>query len=135
MLTIAPVAAVTTLVCWSPERWGGSLNPLHILVMAFFGLFTVFLWPTYIPAIVLTPHLMRRIAAREAFTRAPLPLLIATSMLIGAGAGICIFAFVIFMSLADSSELALSWMTAGAVSGALTLSVICLIYRYAPQGG
>lgn len=104
MLTIAPIVAAATLVCWHPDRWGGSVSPLNIIVMAFFGLFTVALWPTYIPAIIFAPLLMRWVAAHRAFRTCPLPLLFGLSLSIGA------------------------------VAGALTLSVICLIYRYAPQG-
>ena len=74
MLTVGPLVAVTTLVCWQSERWAGSLNPMAIVVMALFGLLTVPLWPTYIPALV--------------------------------------------------------WAVAGAVSGAVTLTLICLLYRY-----
>ena len=135
MLTIAPVVAATTLVCGHPDRWGGSMSPLNIVVIAFFGLFTVPLWPTYIPAIMVTPLLMKWVAAHPAFRTFPLPLLFALSLLIGAMAGVCVLAFVIVLSASDSTELALDWAAAGAVSGALTLSVICLIYRYGPRGG
>ena len=135
MLTLAPVVAATTLVCWQPDRWGGSVNPLDILFMAFLGLITVPLWPTYILAMLITPRLMRRAAAHPAFRTFPLPWLFGLSWLTGAVAGVGVMAFVIFLSLTNSAELAMNGAAAGAVSGALTLSVICLIYRYAPSGG
>lgn len=135
MLTIAPFAAAATLVCWSLDRWGGSLNPLNIAIMAFFGLFTVVVWPTYIPAIILAPLLMRRIASYRAFTALPLPLLVGLALLLGSVAGVCVLAPVVFLSLSDSRALVLNWVGAGAVSGALTLTVIFLIYRYVPRNG
>ena len=110
------------------------MSPLNIIVIAFFGLFTVALWPTYIPAIIVAPLWMRWVAAHRVFRTCPLPLLFGLSLSIGAMAGVCVLAFVIFLSWTDSAELALNWAAAGAVAGALTLSVICLIYRYAPQG-
>jgi hypothetical protein len=132
MLTVAPLVAVTTLVCWEPERWGGSLNPLAIAVMALFGLLSVPLWPTYIPAIIITPLLMSWISTHRAFGRLSLPIFLGFSLLVGAVAGVCVMIPLILMALNDSSDShqALAWMGAGAVSGAVTLTLICLLYRY-----
>jgi len=135
MVTVAPVVAVTTLVCCNPDRWGGSVNPLNIAVMSFFGLLTVPLWPTYIPAIVFTPLLMRWVAGRRDFTTLPIPLVLVLSTLIGAVAGVCVLSYVVLLSLKGSSTMVLGWLTAGSISGGFTLSVICLIYRYAPPRG
>jgi len=129
MVTLAPVSAVTTLVCWNPGCWGGTVNPLAILAMSAFALFTVPLWPTYIPAIILTPFLMRRVSRTATFAKMPVILLLTISTFIGATAGICILGYVVLTSLRDSTELALNWSAAGAVSGALTFSVICAVYR------
>jgi hypothetical protein len=135
MLTIAPVLAVTTLICWDPARWGGSVDPLNILMMSLFGLITVALWPTYIPAIILTPLLMRQAATHRAFMSLPIPLLLGLSSLTGAAAGMCVLGWPILLSLTFSFELALNWAVAGAVSGATTATLICLLYRCAPGGG
>jgi hypothetical protein len=132
MLTVAPLVAATTLVCWQPERWGGSLNPLAIAVMAFFGLFTVPLWPTYIPALIITPLLMNWISAHRGFGRLPLPVLLGLSLPVGAVAGVCVTMPLFLVALHDSSDYhqALPWAGAGAVAGAITLTLICLLYRY-----
>ena len=95
MTTVAPVVAVTTLVCWNPGRWGGSINPLAILCMSFFGIFTTPLWPTYIPAIALTPFIMRRVAAKKAFRGLPLWALMGISFVIGAFAGTGVISIVV----------------------------------------
>jgi hypothetical protein len=132
MLTVAPLVAVTTLVCWEPERWGGSLNPLAIAVMALFGLLSVPLWPTYIPALIITPLLMNWVSAHRAFGRLSLPIFLGLFLLVGAVAGVCVMIPLILMALNDSLDYhqALTWVGAGAVSGAVTLALICLLYRY-----
>jgi hypothetical protein len=132
MMTLAPVAAVTTLVCWNPGRWGGSINPLAILGMSFFGIFTIPLWPTYLPAIVLTPFIMRRLAAQEAFRRLPLLAVMGISLVIGALAGAGIISIIV--PWRDTLDLILNWVSAGAVSGAVTLPLISLIYRKIQDG-
>jgi hypothetical protein len=131
MTTVAPVAAVSTVVCWNPERWGGSVNPLAILGMAFFGLITTPLWPTYIPAIVVTPLVMSKIAGLGIFNRLPLLILGGISLVIGAVAGIAVISIIVPWH--DSLDLILNWVSAGAVSGAVTLAVISLIYRWTPR--
>lgn len=133
MLTVAPLVAATTLVCGWPECWGGTVNPLVIVAMSCFGLVTVPLWPTYIPAIILTPWLVRQVAARRTFADAPLPLLLLPVMLVGALGGLCVMAPVILLSLGDASY-ARQWETAGAISGAVTSAVICLIFRFGLHG-
>lgn len=127
MVVLAPLVATTTLVCGWPERWGGSISPLAIITMALFGLITIPLWPTYIPAIILTPLLMRKIAPHRLFINLSIPVLVLTSLLLGALGGLCIMFPVIRMSL--HTEFALQWKMAGACSGAITLTVICLIHR------
>ena len=130
MVTVAPLVAATTLVCGWPGHWGGSVNPLTIIAMAFFGLITVPLWPTYIPAIILTPWVMGRLAPRQTFRVLPMPILILASLVIGAIGGVCVMFPVILMSLHEAANPALQWQTAGAVSGAVTLTVISLVYRH-----
>ena len=131
MLTVAPLVAVTTLVCWNPSRWGGPLSPLAIPAMAVFGLFTTPLWPTYIPALVLTPLAMRRIAALSAFRNLPLALVVGMSLVIGAVAGFAVISIIV--PWGDSPDLIGNWVSAGAASGAITLAIISLIYRRTPR--
>lgn len=131
MLTVAPVTAVTALVCYAPERWGGSFNPLNILVMSVFGLFTVPLWPTYIPAVILTPWLMGGISSRRWFIRSPLWLVLPLSCLVGAALGLCVLSPVLLMSIGEKTTFA-NWALAGAVSGAVTLAAVTSIYRFIP---
>lgn len=131
MVILAPLVATTTLVCGWPERWGGSISPWAIITMALFGLITTPLWPTYIPAIILTPLLMRRIAPHRLFVNLPIPVLVLMSLLIGALGGICVMFPVIRMSL--HTEFVLQWKMAGACSGAITLTLICLIHRCIPK--
>jgi hypothetical protein len=131
MTTVAPVAAATTLVCWNPGRWGGSFNPLAILGMAFFGLITTPLWPTYIPALALTPMAMRRIAAWRAFRTLPLALIVSVSLVIGAVAGFAVISIIVPWN--DSPDLIGNWVSAGVVSGAVTLAIISLIHRWTPS--
>jgi hypothetical protein len=146
MLVVAPLVAATTLVCWQPDRWGGSVNPLAIAAIAFFGVLSVPLWPTYIPALIITPLLMKRVSAHRSFVHLPLAVLVVLSILVGALAGSCVIMPVVLMASMDStgSDLVLNWLATGAVSGAVTLTLISLIHRLvdaraepsaAPNGG
>jgi hypothetical protein len=129
MVILAPLVAATTLVCGWPERWGGSISPLAIITIGFFGLITTPLWPTYIPAIILTPLLMRKIAPHRLFMKLPIMVLMLMSLLLGAVGGVCVMFPVIRISLQDGADCAVQWEMAGAFSGAITLTVICLIHR------
>jgi hypothetical protein len=133
MLTIAPVVAVTALVCVEPGRWGGAPTPVGILVMAFLGVFTVPLWPTYIPSIIATPLVMNRIAAHDGFFTLSVPALLGLSLLAGAVAGMCVMLPVILLALADSLNLAMNWALAGTASGGVTGVLISAVYRWAPR--
>lgn len=133
MLTVAPIAAATTLCSLDPDNFGSSLNPLNIISIAVFGVFTIPLWPTYIPAIILTPLLMKRVASKSAFVTMPVFLLIAVAVPMGALAGVCVLGPVIALSLSDSSATALNWTITGGVSGGLTLTLICLVFRCIPS--
>ncbi len=135
MLIVAPLVATTTLVCCHPD-WGGGVEQaiFDIPIMALFGLITVPLWPTYIPAIVLTPLMMRRVAAWQSFHSTPLPVVILFSMIIGSLFGVLILAPVIVMSIHHNEGLYRDWIFAGAVSGAVTLTCICVIHRRSGPG-
>ncbi|MEI6862499.1 MAG: hypothetical protein WCL04_09640 [Verrucomicrobiota bacterium] len=131
LLVVAPLVAATTLVCWEPARWGGSISPLAIATMAFFGVLSVPLWPTYIPALIITPLVMKRVSASRVFMRLPLPALMGVSLLVGALAGFGVIMPVV-PELKDS-DLVLMWASAGAAAGAVTLTLIFLIHRFVPS--
>jgi hypothetical protein len=131
MVTLSPTVATATLVCWDPDRWGGSVNPLAILTMALFGLITVPLWPTYIPAVVATPFMMSRIVRSRHFRDAPLLAILGLSLVSGAIAGIGVISIIVPWQ--ESLDLVLNWVAAGAVSGGVTLPVIALIFRHQPR--
>jgi len=131
MVTVAPVVAVATLVFWNPERWGGSVNPLAILAMSVFGLFTTPLWPTYIPAVAATPFIMRRVARSPSFRSWPLPVILAVSFVIGVIAGVGVISIIVPWH--ESADLVLNWVAAGGVSGGVTLTIISFIFRYEPR--
>src|SRR5438477_10886875 len=95
MIIVAPVVAATTLVAWNPSRLGESVTPEDILVMSVFGVFTTPLWPTYIPAIILTPIMMGRIAASEAFMRFSMPTILGVSFVVGAIAGVGVISIIV----------------------------------------
>lgn len=128
MLTVAPLVACSTVVCLDPSRWGGSINPITIIIMAFFGVISTPVWPTYIPALIITPLLMRVISRTRVFRSTRLPVLIGLSLMLGAIAGALVLIRVILMSLNDS-KLAMNWAIAGAMAGSITLMLIVLVYR------
>ncbi|MBI1176145.1 hypothetical protein GC207_01760 [bacterium] len=127
MTIVAPIAAATALVCWSPERWGGSLSPVTVFGMAIFGVLTIPLWPTYIPAIVLTPIAMNKIATIPAFRRSPLVMVGSVSILVGGICGVLVISIIV--PWRESTDVVLNWLLAGAAAGAVALPMISLIYR------
>jgi hypothetical protein len=98
--------------------------------MALFGLITTPLWPTYIPALILTPLLMRMVARSQLFKTMRLPVLIGLSLMVGAIAGALVLVRVILMSV-NEPRLAMNWAIAGALAGSITMCVIILVYRQA----
>jgi hypothetical protein len=132
MLTVAPLVACSTIVCLNPSLLGESINPLRIALtvvgMAFFGLITVPLWLTYLPALIITPRLMRAAAQTKWFRTARLPVLIVLSLVAGAVAGALVLVPVILISLNDPKR-AMIWAIAGAMAGSVTLILIVLVYR------
>jgi hypothetical protein len=128
MLSLAPVLAVSVLVFSNPDRWGESQHPVAILVMSFFGLFTTPLWPTYIPALILTPIVMHKLSQTAIFQRIPLSLLLGLALAVGAVAGAAVLVPMVLMEWADSRGYSTSWAKAGAVSGAITLTTIAILY-------
>ena len=134
MLTVAPLVAATTLQCWQTE---GPLDLFGIVTIVVFGWVSIPLWPTYIPAVLVTPVLMHWLSARRVFRALPLPLLFVLSAFAGALAGVAVMATPIILALKRVSghHQAFSWAVLGAVSGAVTFPWICLLYRLGVRRG
>lgn len=128
MLTVAPIIVCATVVCLEPSRWGGSINPAVIVVMAMFGLISTPLWPTYIPSLIITPRLMMRVARVRVFKTMQLSGLIGISIVVGAIAGALVLSPMILMTQ-NEPKMAKNWMIAGLLAGAITFSLIVLVYR------
>jgi hypothetical protein len=108
MLTVAPVVAVATLLCCTPTGRSDLLYP------------------------IIVPVLMRRVSNRTAFHQSSLGRLLGFSVLPGAVGGMCVVLPCVLFALIDQTGdhiLALMALGAGAVSGAITLTLICLLYR------
>jgi hypothetical protein len=130
MLVVAPLVAVTTLVCLHPGRWGGAQSFLTIPFMAIFAVLTTPVWATYIPTMIVVPIAMRRIAGSRRFSAVRLPWLLLLSMVAGGIAGACVLGPVVFLASRDTDSLAADFLAAGAVAGAVSLAIICLIHRH-----
>jgi hypothetical protein len=128
MLTVAPILAVATLMCADPARWDASLNPVTLIIMALFGIVTVPLWLTLIPALIITPLVMRLLAGKDHFKKLRLSTLIILSLVLGAMGGILVLSPMVLLSL-GKQKVVLSWVAAGAVAGSITSSLIILLYR------
>lgn len=115
MLIVAPLIAATMLGCWQPARWGGSVNPLAIITMAFFGLLSVPLWLTYIPALIITPWVMKPVSASRIFRCLSLPALIILSLLLGGVAGFGVIMPIVPRESQDL-DLIVNWVSAGVVA-------------------
>ena len=127
MVTVAPMLVVATMACIDPEHFGGGPYPLNVLIMTFFAVITVPMWPTYIPAIIFAPIIMRRVANLPRFHALPLPSVLVLSLATGAVAGACVMLPILLMAVPPIW--AARWAVAGAISGAVTLSLISLVYR------
>lgn len=131
ILTVMPVVTAIALISFGPQNFGGwAAVPSVITGMLFFGAFTLPIWLTYLPSLILTPIIMGKISKRDRFYLIPLGSFIFTSLTIGAVCGIIILSPFMIMSLSRSyiqSFFALIW--AGAVSGAVTFTIIALVYR------
>lgn len=129
MIIIAPMIVVITLSILNPAEFGGGPNIKNILAMYVFGLITVPMWLTYIPSIILTPIIMRRIDKQKEFHELPIRKIILLSTPVGALCGVLILFPVLLPVFIGSSPLLSSWVFAGVVSGSITLTLIALIYR------
>lgn len=129
MLTLAPFSAVTALVFYEPARWGGAPTFLSLMGMTIFAVITVPMWITYIPSIVITPLVMNKISKRDTFMNTPIFLAMIKAILIGGISGILVLTPAWVIAFSESGDLAMNWLFAGAISGALTLTVIVMLYK------
>ena len=131
MVTIAPIILFTALVCWNPEGVGGSINPLLMLAGSVFVLFTTELWPTYIPAVVLTPLIVRQVARMQSFQNLPMLFLLSIAFVLGFIAGVGVVSIIVPWH--ESAKVISALCAAGGVSGGVTLAIISFIFRYEPR--
>ena len=136
MLTVTPIVSAIGLISFDPSNWGGELSIQSVIATAFFGLITVPLWFTFIPSLIIAPSIMSKLSHTNKFQALSLQSLIGLSLFYGALVGIIILSPPIIIVLTDSSlssaetiKLMLNWAWAGALSGAVTLLIISLIYR------
>jgi len=131
ILTVMPVVAAIALISFDPQHFGGWPTPSLIIGMLVFGAVTDPIWITFLPSLILTPIIMGKISKRDRFYLTPLGSFISTSLSIGAVCGIIILSPFIIMSLSSffTIKSLLNWLWAGAVSGAVTFTIIALVYR------
>ena len=137
MVTISPLLVILTLTLANPGEFGGNPDLQSILMMYMFALITVPLWITYIPSIILTPIILHKMRKKKSFHNISLLALIALAVMSGALIGVLILALLLFLVHKEPNNLFSSWILSGAVSGAISLTIIVLIYRFggkAPMG-
>jgi hypothetical protein len=83
-------------------------------------------WPTYIPALIAVPVLMRWISARRSFRQFSLQRLLTLSVSAGAAGGMCVVLPTVLEALDQGGGWVFPVLFAGAASGAITLTLICL---------
>ena len=131
MLIVAPAVAVITLFNLHPAQWAGAEAFLPLPFTLILGLLMMpLLWLTYIPTVIVMPIAMRRTAASQCFATLRLPWLILLSGLLGGILGAYVLGPVAFKCFLDADSLAVDFLAAGAVAGATSLAIICLIHRH-----
>ena len=100
---------------------------MHTMYM--YGIITVPLWITYIPAIILAPLIMNKLDNISGFHDIQILKLIIFSILIGAFLGVLVLTPVLFLVFNESTALFLGWVFAGMVSGCITSIILSLLYR------
>lgn len=129
MLTVAPFTATFALVHFDPGNWGGTTSIKTIFEMSIFGLITVPLWLTYIPALIVTPIYMRKVSTKPEFHTNPIGKFIVMAMFRGATGGVIVLAPAWILTLAEPIKLTMNWLFAGVVSGVITGTAISFTYR------
>jgi len=130
MLTISPLIAVTFWVGCTPPVRSQLRDPITVASYVFVSI--RLLWVTYLPALVIVPLLMSRVSTRRTFQQLSLARLLTRAVAIGAVGGACVIVPRTVLALFDSTEHPPSWLLAlgaCAVSGAVTLPLVCLFYR------
>lgn len=138
MLFVSPFLAEVGLLCLEPGDGGGGGFSLAALPGFFlfslpFIFLTVPLWPTYFPALILTPFILGRIARQPGFRTMKLRALLGLSLAVGAVLGTVVMSWLIVIAARESAAAAWGWAGAGAFSGSLTLALVTLVYRHEPR--
>lgn len=97
--------------------------------MSVFGLITVPVWLTYVPALIITPIYMQKVSSKPDFQTNRIGEFVAKAMLRGAIGGIIVLAPAWVLTLAEPIKLTLNWIFAGVVSGVITGVAISFTYR------
>lgn len=129
MLTVAPFTATFALVHFDPSSWGGSTSIKTILGMTILGVITVPLWITYIPALIITPIYMHKLATKATFHSSSIGEFTAKAILRGTIGGVIVLAPAWIMTLTEPIKLTLNWLFAGIVSGVVISTAISFTYR------
>jgi hypothetical protein len=126
MLTLAPILAVAILLCWGKDR-SDLLYPIAVASYVLRGM--ALNWLTYIPALIVAPLLMRWISARRSFRQFSLQRLFTLSVSAGGAGGMCVVLPMVLEALDQGGYWVFPLLFAGAASGAITLTMLCLLYR------
>jgi hypothetical protein len=127
MLTVAPFTATFALVHFDPRNWGTSIET--ILEMSIFGLLTIPFWLTYLPALIITPIYMQKLATKTNFHTSSIGEFTVKAIMRGAIGGVIVLAPAWIMTLTEPIKLTLNWLLAGVVSGVITSTAISFTYR------
>ncbi len=130
MLTIAPIIAASGLLLYDPSRWGGEINLINIVGLALFGLISPPLWFSFIPVLVFTPIIFRRLSEKETFYTITIKKFYAISVFYGCIVGVFVMLPLIVIAAPKSIDVSLNWLWSGVVAGGITLSIISSLYRF-----
>ncbi len=125
IITVAPFCASFTLVCVETTKCGDFISLNNILMISFFGLFTPPVWI----ALFITPIIMHIVAKQPWFIKLESWKLVILAIISGALGGIITTTPIWLETLDGPFEDARKWLVAGAVSGAITLTLIAFVYR------
>lgn len=126
VLTIAPLLAVAILMCCAKDK-SELLYPIAIATYVLRGMAQN--WPTYLLALIIVPVLMGWISVRRSFQQFSLRRLLIFSVSAGTVGGVCVVLPSVLVAIDLGGRWVLPVMFAGAASGAITLTLICLLYR------
>lgn len=130
MLTVAPILAAFGLLLYDPSRWGGEINLLNVLGVALFGLISPPLWFCYIPVLVFTPIIFKRLSKKEKFYTITIKRFYTISIFFGCIVGVFVMLPLIVIAAPKSVDVSLNWLFSGVVAGGTTLPIISSLYRF-----